>query len=355
MNIKKERIDYLDIAKAFAIFLVMMGHTGSPDTMFLYRRIIYSFHMPLFFMISGIVSEFHPKGYSKEDWKEFLKKNAYALIIPYFFWAILYSKFSYTGVVQIIYGSWKTINDSGSVLALWYLVCLFVVRIEMEGVLSIARKVKIDSHLFAALFSPIPFTIGILLPNLKTGYPWQLDVSLVALGFLLLGYASKPLLKAFFRKGILFHLFFFAISMALFASGILYKGDDLELMMLLKLKLGNLFWFFYLALTGSAVLISFSMLIAKPFNEKSKPKWYNGIIWIGRNTLGILVLHKPLLPEVIVPALIKIGMDEASIITSITGSLITLLYTVIGIILIRKYIPVLLGLHPSGYAQPKHS
>ena len=36
MSIEKKRIDYLDIAKAIAIFLVMMGHTGSPDTMFIF-------------------------------------------------------------------------------------------------------------------------------------------------------------------------------------------------------------------------------------------------------------------------------------------------------------------------------
>ena len=56
MRIEKERLDYLDIAKAITIFLVLMGHTGASTSTFLYRRIIYTFHMPLFLLISGIVS-----------------------------------------------------------------------------------------------------------------------------------------------------------------------------------------------------------------------------------------------------------------------------------------------------------
>ena len=150
MRIEKERLDYLDIAKAITIFLVLMGHTGASTAMFLYRRIIYTFHMPLFLLISGIVSERRTDG-SGASWRTFLRKNAYALLIPYFFWGILYTKFSYQSVLQVAYASWQTITASGTVLALWYLVCLFVARVEMEGVLALSGRFSMDSHLFALL------------------------------------------------------------------------------------------------------------------------------------------------------------------------------------------------------------
>lgn len=46
----KKRIDYLDIARGIAIILMIIGHVVSG-----YKRvIIFSFHMPLFIIISGI-------------------------------------------------------------------------------------------------------------------------------------------------------------------------------------------------------------------------------------------------------------------------------------------------------------
>ena len=49
MSGKRARIELIDIAKAFTIILVIQGHTtGNLETP-MYRRLIYSFHMPLFF------------------------------------------------------------------------------------------------------------------------------------------------------------------------------------------------------------------------------------------------------------------------------------------------------------------
>ena len=50
---KKTRIASVDIAKAIAIFTVLMGHTVDSDTVY---KTIYSFHMPLFFLLSGFVT-----------------------------------------------------------------------------------------------------------------------------------------------------------------------------------------------------------------------------------------------------------------------------------------------------------
>ncbi len=53
----KDRILWLDTLKVMAIYLVVLGHivstTYQPDL----KGIIYSFHMPLFFMISGYLNK----------------------------------------------------------------------------------------------------------------------------------------------------------------------------------------------------------------------------------------------------------------------------------------------------------
>lgn len=55
---KIKRIDWIDVAKGVGIFLMVMGHTSMPDAV---NRWIYSFHMPLFFLLSGLV--FNPGKY----------------------------------------------------------------------------------------------------------------------------------------------------------------------------------------------------------------------------------------------------------------------------------------------------
>lgn len=53
-----KRIDWVDVAKGVGIFLMVMGHSSMPDAV---NRWIYSFHMPLFFLLSGLV--FNPGKY----------------------------------------------------------------------------------------------------------------------------------------------------------------------------------------------------------------------------------------------------------------------------------------------------
>ncbi len=43
---------WLDIAKSIGIFLVVLGHTSINENL---KIFIYSFHMPLFFLISGFL------------------------------------------------------------------------------------------------------------------------------------------------------------------------------------------------------------------------------------------------------------------------------------------------------------
>ena len=57
---KSRRIETIDIAKAITIFCVILGHTtGNLDTP-MFRRVLYAFHMPLFFLLAGL--SIKPKG-----------------------------------------------------------------------------------------------------------------------------------------------------------------------------------------------------------------------------------------------------------------------------------------------------
>ena len=92
----KERNIYLDVLKAVNIVLVVLGHWiqygsgtqfvsgtffGNPVFMF-----IYSFHMPLFMLISGYLFAY---SFKNKDWKEILLIKFKQLIVPLFFWSII--------------------------------------------------------------------------------------------------------------------------------------------------------------------------------------------------------------------------------------------------------------------------
>ena len=68
-----KRIEYVDILKGIGIICVLLGHNlvvqddgQLPEIM---RYIIYSFHMPLFFFLSGYVFS------TKVNWTNFIKKK----------------------------------------------------------------------------------------------------------------------------------------------------------------------------------------------------------------------------------------------------------------------------------------
>lgn len=70
------RIDWIDLTKGIAIFLMVCGHTSIPLSI---SNWIWSFHMPLFFIISGIL--FNATKYP--NFNLFIKKRGKTLIIPY--------------------------------------------------------------------------------------------------------------------------------------------------------------------------------------------------------------------------------------------------------------------------------
>lgn len=78
-----ERDHYIDIAKGFAMVLVIIGHTACVPYYMKYW--LYSFHMPLFFLLSGL--NFDPDRYP--TLKAFLLRKLQTLVLPYFTCSLL--------------------------------------------------------------------------------------------------------------------------------------------------------------------------------------------------------------------------------------------------------------------------
>ena len=72
----KKQLDYIDIAKGLGMLFVIWGHIKHGG---LTPAFIYSFHMPLFFFISGML--FNPLKYDK--FLPFVKSRVKRLLVPY--------------------------------------------------------------------------------------------------------------------------------------------------------------------------------------------------------------------------------------------------------------------------------
>lgn len=107
--VKSPRIGWVDLAKGIAILLVIFGHSigGGNKAEAVLRGVIFSFHMPLFFILSCLT--FKPSN----DGNDFLKKTEKGfrhLILPAI---ILFLVMTIHNVIIQLNNDKATINMSG--------------------------------------------------------------------------------------------------------------------------------------------------------------------------------------------------------------------------------------------------
>ena len=128
-----ERLGWIDTVKGIGIICVMFGHLGIE----IVDRIVFTFHMPLFFLISGYFLNVNLRLW------EFVKEKAKRLLIPYYvtgsiicllliladiirrMWSSIISDIG-SMLVAIIYGSSFSISQRiQGIGAIWFLWALF--------------------------------------------------------------------------------------------------------------------------------------------------------------------------------------------------------------------------------------
>lgn len=139
METNLTRVVHIDIAKGIVIFLMVIGHTSIPE---IASKWIWSFHMPFFFFISGVLFNYHKYG----EWGAFAKSRIRQLVIPYILMSITVFIALYPlGNIQLdelLFG-WKG-------YPLWFVPVLLMA--ETLGLCVIKLKdIKIISSIAAAL------------------------------------------------------------------------------------------------------------------------------------------------------------------------------------------------------------
>lgn len=127
----------------WGIVLVVLGHSGFEETIIQQKLYgihswIYSFHMPLFFMVSGYLFSLTNSDFKSIDYAAFMKKKFIRLLIPYFvlgvvlyFIKFIFSSFSHAERVFSVGNFFKMFiapSCEGSTMGyLWYVFTLFVI------------------------------------------------------------------------------------------------------------------------------------------------------------------------------------------------------------------------------------
>lgn len=183
-----KRIEWIDTAKGIGLLLVMFGHLHVPYM----STWIYTFHMPLFFFLSGVVFSG-----GKYSFKEFCIRRVKSLVVPYFCLGFVIYLFyvivnAVIGAENSLYGTnidmLKNLFIQEHFWTIWFLACLFVVEILWYWIWKIFSRWTVAP----AVISVSICIVGLLRYRLGYGgLPWNIDVALVAQFFFYAGYCFR--------------------------------------------------------------------------------------------------------------------------------------------------------------------
>lgn len=178
-----------DVMKGIGILLMLVGHwPGLPQWA---HQFIYSFHMPLFFLVAGYFSK------PVVGWAKSLRKNAQRLLLPFVFTQLLligwmalqaYAKhdvgYVMKPVLSLAWGSCDVIESSwGSVYVgpMWFLIALFWGKTVFEWLLGKTQS----AWLLVICFL---LSLAAIVSRSFVSSPWCLFQGLSSLMFLALGW-----------------------------------------------------------------------------------------------------------------------------------------------------------------------
>ena len=289
-----KRLEYFDLAKGIGIFLVVLGHaTFVNDHVITW---VFSFHMPLFFMISGILM-------AKSDLKDlpfrvFLHKKLRSILIPYLCFSICYTIIDIISVFlkQITLFDLKTNLVCTGTFAgsgpLWFLTTLFFSQILFSRLLHWFGDLKaflisivlsalgfVTWHFFEPLFNASRDDLSrFFLLN----FPFELIRCVICMSLIAVPYiAYKAFLKipGSYKKNLYYLIAGIILSIVNILASQLNSNIDIH-----NLDYGNVLLFLLNAFAGSSALILICRSI--PIYKVFKP-----ILFWGRNSLIIMATH----------------------------------------------------------------
>lgn len=300
---KNGRIKYIDIAKGIGILCVIIGHMGWT----LADRIIFPFHMPLFFLMSGYFLS------KKYPFIKFVKLKFRQLLMPYLwtciagcFLAIIANVFlSRLGmgrqgllvrwVLASLYGSGLDYSEPFSIYgvgAIWFLLTLFLALILVYLLGDIAK-----GYIFIIMIAGMS-----LFSSKYIWLPWSVQAGGTAAVFVYVGYVvkQKNLLSSWSRKLAWVGLLVWIIE------AILDIHVDMS---------RNVFEALGITIIGAVLICYFILYMSSKLTQKNV--FTRSLEFLGQNSLLILCFHSleiKFFPWSLVYAIFHFSVDIANIV-----------------------------------------
>lgn len=333
----KNRINWIDNAKAFSIMAVVLYHTPVMPQI---RTICYLVALPAFFFVAGFFTN------TTISPKDFFLKKTLRLLIPYVIWGVLTWLFWYfvsskhsSSAANVV--EWWTpllgmVLGKGDMLyhnmPLWFLCCM----ISLEWIYyAICR---ISKQLFRWILIIGIGVIGCVLSYVGQNWIWEITAAMIILPLYAVGAEYKT-----FWKERMASLPFGALVLVLVCSlgglwiGYTYNGD----IRLIDSIIGNPVLYYLSAISAVGLWYTISLLI-----EKTELAFTHVLHYIGRNTLLILCAHIPTFS--IVKGIAWFLHVPREFWLTTTGCIVVWICTLIILALlaypIKRYLPILTGI-----------
>lgn len=291
----RPRVAYIDVARGFAILLMVVGHTIDFG---LGRDLIFAWHMPLFVLVSGM---FISDGTSVA---RTLRRNARKLLLPYAGVGLVVQGLTAVAsggtpdvgqlIVQVVAGmSFSQVLLPGvpSIDVIWFIPFLMVVQLVFLAIIKLAGALSGGRtglrEMWKALLSLAATLAGIMLGVRGLWLPWSADVALASVGFMYIGHQLT-------RQHVADDLF--GSQQAVLSGRTLASMALLAVAFALGFRLGVIElavrWYpgglccMATAVAGCMLVFWVSALI-----EHLWPLLCRGLAWCGRNSLYLLMAH----------------------------------------------------------------
>ncbi len=269
----RSRIEWIDTVKGVAILTVMLGHIDWGENPLCIW--IYSFHMPVWFFLSGVLA-YHSRGASSPPLSRFAVGKAESLLYPYFTFSLISIAYVTASLgfgketALLLLAMISLLGISG---AMWFLPVMFFSSVLFESL----RRCRIHSGLIAAIL-PVLIYFGDRYTPFE--YYYAVQRVMISLSFIFLGYAFEMLTdKMPDRKNMKL-----ITGLVMLTCGMLLSRTN-GLVDLHYGTMNNMFRYYALAMLGCVGLCLTG-------ESLSLPGWLKApLIYWGRNSLIILATH----------------------------------------------------------------
>ncbi len=164
-----DRYVWLDITKALAIILMVLGHTSIPQVA---SNFIFAFHMPVFFLASGWCTN-----WEKYSFRAFLGRRCKTLLLPFAIYSLCVFGLSYLIGEENLF----SLEKGWQGYALWFVPVLFFASLIAKLIAEIPNQyVRVAAVILCLI-------IGALLSYYKVSLPWTLSTVPYAVFLILVG------------------------------------------------------------------------------------------------------------------------------------------------------------------------